>query len=314
MANPQPTDAHLRVAHSILEEVMASDFTKRQRKILDLILRLSWGCGKKYAIIPRQRDFEAVGVREGHVRAELDWLREAKVITISGDNYSFNKDYDQWRVSRAMGFTPEKLTELVRLNLDHHRENLTEMVSSDDDLPKQEDGTYQSSKKELTKVVSSPDTNLASPKENLKKIKEKSNVVSIDKSTEKQEENPDKISSSGQPPVSPTLGGFQKKEPTQLKKETLERATKTESGKELPAKQLWKEALSVLEKNYTTPSNYHSWLEGSTAYGFKDGSLCIQAPSEYVAQELHFRFKALLEKVLADIVGRPVKVRVSATT
>ena len=126
MANPQPADAHLRVAHSIGEQLMVSHFSEQQRRILDLILRLSWGCGKKVAFIPRQRDFEVVGVREGHIKGHLDWLVDAKVINRNESHYSFNKDFDQWRVSRSLGFSQAKLTELVRRNLNHTKEEFTE--------------------------------------------------------------------------------------------------------------------------------------------------------------------------------------------
>ncbi len=163
MANPQPTDAHLRVAHSINEAIMMRDFTKRQRKILDLILRLSWGCGKQEALIPRQRDFQTVGIGEGHIKAELVWLTQSCIIVISDNNYSFNKDFDQWQVSRVRPFTPEKLTELVRLNLNGHSPKLTTTVSSN--LPKGEVSTYHNSK--------SVTPELASPKERLKKVLKK---------------------------------------------------------------------------------------------------------------------------------------------
>ncbi len=167
MANPQITDAHLRVAHSINEAIMLRDFTKRQRKILDLILRLSWGCGKKTALVPKQRDFEVIGIRETHISTELTWLATSKVISINGCEYAFNKDFDQWQVSRVKPFQPEKLAELVSFNLNHTHQNgkvfskeLTEMVS--DNLPKEEVPTYQNSK-----VVT---RDLALAKENIKKI------------------------------------------------------------------------------------------------------------------------------------------------
>lgn len=115
MANPQPTDAHLRIAHSISEQIMISDFTKRQRKILDLILRLSWGCGKKFALIPHQNDFEITGISEGHIKPELDCLITRKVIFREDNIYSFNKNYDEWRVSLAAKYQPDKLTELVSI-------------------------------------------------------------------------------------------------------------------------------------------------------------------------------------------------------
>lgn len=166
MANPQPTDAHLRVAHSINEAIMLRDFTKRQRKILDLVLRLSWGCCKKNAIIPRQRDFEVIGIRETHISTELMWLATSRVISIKGCEYTFNKDFDQWQVSRVKPFQPEKLTKLVRLNLDHTYQNgelsgktLTKTVSKN--LPKEKVPIYQNGK--LVR------RNLASAKEKIKK-------------------------------------------------------------------------------------------------------------------------------------------------
>ena len=159
MANPQPSDAHLRIAHSITEAIMLRDFSKRQRKILDLILRLSWGCGKKTATIPHQKDFECVGVHEGHIKKELEWLIDSKIITREENRYSFVKDFDLWQVSRNKPYQPEKLTELVSINL----HELTKTVS--ENLPKEEDSTYQNSKY--------PTPDLATPKESSKEsIKE----------------------------------------------------------------------------------------------------------------------------------------------
>jgi len=160
MANQQPNDAHLRINHNITEAIMLRDFSKRQRKILDLILRCSWGCGnKETATIPRQKDFECAGIHEVHIKTELQWLVNSKVITRDGDKYSFVKDFNQWQVSRNKPYQPERLTELVSINL----QELTKTVS--ENLPKHKESTYQNSK--------NPTPKLASPKENIKEsIKE----------------------------------------------------------------------------------------------------------------------------------------------
>ena len=108
---------------------MTRDFTKRQRKILDLILRLSWGCGKKDAFIPRQSDFSVVGIHEVDIKRELNWLAVSKVIIREEQFYWFNKDFDQWEVSRVKPYLPEKLSELLRLNLNGNRPELSKTLS-----------------------------------------------------------------------------------------------------------------------------------------------------------------------------------------
>jgi hypothetical protein len=140
MANPQPTDAHLRIAHSIEEQIMVSSFTEHELKILLFILRLSWGCGKHSAYIPRQRDFELIGIPEGHIKARLDYLIRSKVIVRHENYYEFNKDFDDWRINQSRSYIPKKLTDLVILNLNTADQKLTEYVSSN--LQNMEVGTY----------------------------------------------------------------------------------------------------------------------------------------------------------------------------
>lgn len=164
MASPQPTDDHLRIAHSIEEQKMVSFFSEQAGRILELILRLSWGCGHHAAYIPHQKDFEIVGVLEGHVKAHLDILIRDKVIFRDGPYYQFNKNFDDWRVSRSKGYTPERLTELVSINIQHEdvdiREKVTKLVSSN--LRKTELSGYG--------IRKSPEPELASSKESLKKV------------------------------------------------------------------------------------------------------------------------------------------------
>jgi len=165
--NPQPTDPHLIVAHSIWEAIMQRDFSKRQVKILDLILRLSWGCGKKYAIIPKQKDFQVVGVGEGHIKAELNWMVTSKIITIDGDQYSFNKMFEEWQVSRVLPFIPEKLTELVSINIADakaNRDKLTELVSNEEEVTElvssHNEKTYRISKFATSDLASRKESSL----------------------------------------------------------------------------------------------------------------------------------------------------------
>lgn len=121
MARPKRTDPHMRIAHAISEEVLSRQFTSRQRRILDLILRLSWGCNKEYAYIPLLRDFEICGVYKNDISKELLVLEAEKVIFWAREDhqFAFNKDFDQWQVSRGRTtvFRNDRFQELLAVNV-----------------------------------------------------------------------------------------------------------------------------------------------------------------------------------------------------
>lgn len=129
MANPQKEQGHLRIANEIWDQIMMCDFNREKRAILDLVLRLSWGCGKKSALIPRQKDFCLAGIPESNVKKNLKWLEKAKVLLIDWDSklYMFNKDYDSWRVSLVDNYDEERLNLLIYQNiqLSNNKEKLS---------------------------------------------------------------------------------------------------------------------------------------------------------------------------------------------
>lgn len=123
MASPQLENGYTRTANELSEAIMQSNFSKRQRNILDLIIRMSYGCGKKSAVF-KYVDFELVGVYKADIKRELDYLSSVRVITaeyiddLSMLYITLNKNYDQWRVSIVKGFNTEKWEQLLRRNLD----------------------------------------------------------------------------------------------------------------------------------------------------------------------------------------------------
>ncbi len=119
MANPQLEDGYLRIANEIWDQVMMTKFNAAQRGILDLVIRLSYGCGKKWAYIPRQKDFCLAGLYESHVKRELERLEQANVLWIDWGQrlYQLNKNYKAWRVSLSPGYDEERLKNLVSENL-----------------------------------------------------------------------------------------------------------------------------------------------------------------------------------------------------
>ncbi|RAL26729.1 replication protein [Thermoflavimicrobium daqui] len=140
MANPQP-DHYTKLNNELYEAIMQTDFSKRQRNILDLVIRMSYGCGKKVALL-RPSDFELVGVLRTHIKKELDYLSEVKVLLIDGEQIQINKNYDQWRVSLVKRFSKQKYMELLKRNLPSGP--VTKTVTSEGDFDSQKsNASYQ---------------------------------------------------------------------------------------------------------------------------------------------------------------------------
>lgn len=120
MASPQLENGYTRTSNELSEAIMQSDFSKRQRNILDLIIRMSYGCGKKSALL-RLSDFELVGVYKVDVKKELEYLEKAHVIVADKEDdffrLSLNKNYDQWRIDIIRTFSTEKWDQVLQRNL-----------------------------------------------------------------------------------------------------------------------------------------------------------------------------------------------------
>jgi len=123
LANPQVERGFIRIANELFDEILRRDFTKRQTSILFFILRMSYGCKRKVAIIHRLTDFELCGVDKSAISRELRFLEQAGVI---GQNfltheYALNKDFDKWAVSKVkpnhIKNPSETWTEIIQENL-----------------------------------------------------------------------------------------------------------------------------------------------------------------------------------------------------
>ncbi|MEC0170832.1 replication protein [Paenibacillus graminis] len=117
MANPEPEDGYVKLANEIW------NFSKRQKDIILFIWRLSYGCRKKTAIIPKLKDFEMCGIGYQNIRKELDHLSSSKVIVWTKDTnvFSVNKDYKQWQITPVKGWSEERFKELISVNLVERR-------------------------------------------------------------------------------------------------------------------------------------------------------------------------------------------------
>lgn len=100
MANPQPNDAHIILAHTIQDNLLLRDFSKIHLKVIYLVIRLSWGCASKGWQYKSYRDFEVIGLYKSDVAKVLTFLNSNNVITWN-KKYNlliFNKDFDTWTI------------------------------------------------------------------------------------------------------------------------------------------------------------------------------------------------------------------------
>ena len=141
------SDRYIKLSNVLFEAMMQTDFTKRQRKILDLIIRMSYGCQKKYALL-RPTDFELVGVLRTHIKQELQKLVAANVLIIDGEKIRINNDPDQWLINKAKRFSQDKYTKVLRRNLE-----VTKTVTEYSFGYQNSNNSYQNSNSRVTKMV-----------------------------------------------------------------------------------------------------------------------------------------------------------------
>lgn len=145
MASPQPTDSHTRISNDLYTQILMRDFTKRQRSLLDLIIRLSYGCGKKTASIPQIKHFGVCGIRPNKVGIELINLHGLNVI--DWDNFTHEywmiKDYDSWLLKPPDLEQNGLFNELLRINLSHLSTSQNGTQNSQNGTPKSQNGTSQ---------------------------------------------------------------------------------------------------------------------------------------------------------------------------
>lgn len=100
-----------KVDNRILEKLITSDLTKRQIKIILLILRLSSGCQKSYALLER-KDFKVAGIDRKHVKREIEKICSLKILNFDSEKkiYWIN-DANEWNVEAR------DMSKVVRKNL-----------------------------------------------------------------------------------------------------------------------------------------------------------------------------------------------------
>ncbi len=100
MANPQLEDGHTKIANEIMDALMRTNFPSHERRILDCILRSTYGWHKKMDRISYSQFAAQTGIDHRNIGRSLTSLKRRGIIICNGHGYSLEyglqKDYLLW--------------------------------------------------------------------------------------------------------------------------------------------------------------------------------------------------------------------------
>ena len=164
MASPQLENGFIRIANEIWDAISSTKLSGTERRILDLILRLSYGCRKKNAILRTWSDLCVVGIKKQNIKKILENLETKKILIIDWDNkiIFFQKNYENW--TSYCPPTSEKYQNLIAYNLkmdyiDEENKGSSTDDDSNPDMTTEQSSTDDQSHLQMTKQSSTDDQN-----------------------------------------------------------------------------------------------------------------------------------------------------------
>lgn len=130
MASPQKENGFTSIANELLGEILKSDFTLRELKIILTVIRFTYGFNRKQAELSVRFISKATGIKFHHLANSINTLISKNVLTINdSDNHKqgrilkLNKDYETWNFEssqksnsyqKSNGLVTEKVTDSVK--------------------------------------------------------------------------------------------------------------------------------------------------------------------------------------------------------
>ena len=92
-------NGYVKIANNLFDNIIFRDFNNRERAVIFLVIRLSYGFNHKAAIIKPKARFGLIGMHRQHIDRTLDSLIAKNVIIDRGnDEFMLNKHFDTWKV------------------------------------------------------------------------------------------------------------------------------------------------------------------------------------------------------------------------
>jgi len=97
VASPQIEQGYTKIANELLEALAKTNFSPYQRRVLDAIIRKTYGYNKKKDRIAGSQIVELTGIHKANVSRALKELRKREIVISTDNKLSVNKDYKQWQ-------------------------------------------------------------------------------------------------------------------------------------------------------------------------------------------------------------------------
>lgn len=121
-------NGYVKIANNLFDNIIFRDFNNRERAVIFLVIRLSYGFNHKAAIIKPKARFGLIGMHRQHIDRALDSLVAKNVIIDRGnDEFMLNKHFDTWKVKLNKHFNEDNFNELKGLQF---RGNVTATVTN----------------------------------------------------------------------------------------------------------------------------------------------------------------------------------------
>jgi hypothetical protein len=166
---------YTKIPNVLLDAILQTDFSKRQRKIIDLIIRTSLGCGKSTSIL-RASDYEAAGVSKTKIRDELEQLVSLGVVVSTPEGVRI-ADPPEWDAqTRGHKDRQAKLNRAINYNLAVPKTGTKVPKMGTQEFPKREQKSSQNGNPEVPKTGTDSDleplchNGFGASKENVKEI------------------------------------------------------------------------------------------------------------------------------------------------
>lgn len=125
MASPQKENGHIRIANELVEAFAMTQLSGYEIRIIWVVLRKTWGWGKKEDWISFSQFRELTGLLDPHISRTLKRLVSRNILTKNGNCYGLQKDYQNW-----YGELPKMVSQVTKNGKSPRVKELPKMVDT----------------------------------------------------------------------------------------------------------------------------------------------------------------------------------------